>query len=254
MPRCYISLGGNLGAVADTFDRAVARLGKAPGTTVVAVSPYHATRPVGEHSGSGFLNAAAAVETRLLPLELLDLLQSIEADLGRIRTFHWGPRTLDLDILFYDDALINSLRLVVPHPAAWYRRFVLDPLVQIAPRFVHPERQVNIETLRNRLLPRPLVVTLAGGPPAARAALIQQFAPAFPEVKFTEWEAAGQRQTDSAVDAALVFWLGTDPQAETAPSVNVQHLPVVATIDATETSAPVEDFVRNVLQSALGSK
>jgi 2-amino-4-hydroxy-6-hydroxymethyldihydropteridine diphosphokinase len=252
MPRCYISLGGNLGDVADTFTRALDRLGQAPGTAVVAVSQYHETRAVGERSGGGFLNAAAAVDTGLLPLDLLDRLQSVEIELGRIRTIRWGPRTLDLDLLFYDDAIIDLPRLVVPHPAAWYRRFVLDPLVEIAPRLVHPVRQVNIETLWNRLMPRPLVVALAGGLPAARTGLIRQLALMFPDVKFVEWEPARQPRAESEGDAALVFWLGDDQQAAIVPAIQFQQLPRVSRIDVTQSPQPAAEFMRHVLPSALG--
>src|SRR5437016_1241572 len=101
MPRCYISLGGNLGVVGDSFDAALNWLAKSSCNAVLAVSRYHRTEPVGTKAGGGFLNAAAEIDTPLSPLELLDLLQSIEMDLGRTRTTRWGPRTLDLDLIFY---------------------------------------------------------------------------------------------------------------------------------------------------------
>jgi 2-amino-4-hydroxy-6-hydroxymethyldihydropteridine diphosphokinase len=251
MPRCFISLGGNLGAVGETFGRALDRLAQAPGTTIDAVSRFHQTEPVGERTGSAFLNAAAAIDTALAPLELLDLLQSIETDLGRVRTIRWGPRTLDLDLVFYGSEIIDWPRLVVPHPSAWYRRFVLDPLVEIAPHFVDPERQVDLETLRDRLLPRPLVAALAGGLAAARSSLVRRLAAEFPEVNFVEWKCGNQRQPLSERNASLVFWLGTDRQSGAAPAFDFTELPRVARIDVTKTSEPVEDFVRHVLKSAL---
>src|SRR5262249_14782283 len=149
------------GVVHETFGKALEKLASAPHSTVPAVSRSLPTRSIGERAGAGFLNAAAEIDTSLPPLELLDLLQSIELALGRQRTVHWGPRTLDLDLLFYGTEVIDSPRLVVPHPAAWYRRFVLDPLVEIAPRLVHPEKQVDIHALRQRLLVRPLVAAFA---------------------------------------------------------------------------------------------
>ncbi|MGE5194418.1 MAG: 2-amino-4-hydroxy-6-hydroxymethyldihydropteridine diphosphokinase [Deltaproteobacteria bacterium] len=252
MPRCYISLGGNLGSVGDAFDSALGRLKQAPGTTVVAVSRFHQTQPVGEQSGGGFLNAAAEIDTGLLPLEVLDLLQKIEADLGRVRTFRWGPRTIDLDLLFYGSEIIDSPRLVVPHPAAWYRRFVLDPLVEIAPHFVHPERQVEIETLRNRLLRRPLVAALAGGLPEVRFALFRTLACVFPTVKFVEWERDERQLADSESEPILVVWLGAARGPDAPPAVEFHQLPVISQVDATKASEPVEEFVRHVLQSALG--
>jgi hypothetical protein len=197
------------------------------------------------------LNAAAAIDTGLSPLELLDFMQSIETHLGRVRSIHWGPRTLDLDLLFYGSEIIDSARLVVPHPAAWYRRFVLDPLVEIAPHFVHPERQADFETLRSRLLPRPLVAALAGGDAAVRSALMQQLAPAFSDVKFLEWAQTETCQSDSESAAALVFWLGADRRAELAPTVAFSQLPRVCRIDVSAACEPVEEFVRHVLNSAL---
>src|SRR5262249_8868148 len=176
MPRCYISLGANLGDVAATFDGALERLVGSSGAEVISVSGYHRTVPIGDQAGAQFLNAAAAIETSLSPEALFDRLQAIELESGRVRTVRWGPRTLDLDLLFYGSEIIELPRLTIPHPAAWYRRFVLDPLVEIAPRFVHPERQADIQTLRARLLARPLVAAFAGGPSEARSALIGKLA------------------------------------------------------------------------------
>src|SRR5262245_18160614 len=99
MPRCYVSLGGNLGPVRDACNEALARLAGAPGTNVLAVSRFHPTNPVGPEAGGEFLNAAAVIDTALSPLELLDSLQSIELSLGRQRTIRWGPRPIDLDLL-----------------------------------------------------------------------------------------------------------------------------------------------------------
>src|SRR5262245_21273994 len=125
MPHCLIALGGNLGAVERSFEGALQRLADAPRCALVAASRLHRTAAVGTDAGPEFLNAAAEVATELAPLELLDLLQSIERDFGRIRGTHWGPRTLDLDLLFYGSEIIDLPRLVVPHPAVWHRRFVL---------------------------------------------------------------------------------------------------------------------------------
>lgn len=252
MPRCHIALGGNLGNVSEAFDQALDRLREVPGNSVVTVSRYCETAAVGQQAGKKFLNAAAELETHLPPLELLNLLQAIEFDLGRTRTAHWGPRTLDLDILFYGSEIIELPRLVVPHPAAWYRRFVLDSLAEIAPRFVHPQRLADIATLRARLLPRPLIAALAGGTAAAKAALIRAFQPAYSAVKFIDWEAAARSASFPDPEPALTFWLGRAHHADGPSEIAFGDLPVISRIDVAQTHEPVADFVQGVIQSALG--
>jgi 2-amino-4-hydroxy-6-hydroxymethyldihydropteridine diphosphokinase len=266
MPRCHISLGGNSGPVAATFDQALARLQNESDIRVVAVSRYHKTAPVGDEAGAGFLNAAAELETALDPLHLLDKLQSVERDLGRTRSTHWGPRTVDLDLLFYELQIIDSPRLIVPHPAAWYRRFVLDPLVEIAPRFVHPVKEADLATLRDRLLARPLRVSLAGSSSENKTELIRWLSPSFAAVEFSDSDtaaaSASDRLGDRPIEPALIFWLGppsgiTEPRLSgpenAAPAVSdFERLPPLPRIDATTGPQPVHDFVRYVIQSALG--
>jgi 2-amino-4-hydroxy-6-hydroxymethyldihydropteridine diphosphokinase len=252
MPRCYISLGGNLGAVGEAFDTALDRLGTAPGNSLIAVSSVHRTIPVGDRSGDAFLNAAAEIETLSSPLALLDLLQSIEVDLGRTKTFRWAPRPIDLDLLFYGSESIDLPRLTVPHPAAWYRRFVLDPLVEIAPRFVHPVKKADIETLRRRLLGRPLVVALAGGESEARSALILGLGPELPDVRFVDRDEISRSGVGPVDEPALTFWLGSDGNPTATHSRDFCQLPLLSRIDATKVSEPVQDFVRHVIQSASG--
>ena len=248
MPRCYISLGGNSGPVAAAFEQALRRLQNDFGCQVIAVSRYCETAPVGDQAGAVFLNAAAELETALAPLELLDKLQAVERDLGRTRTTHWGPRTLDLDLLFWDSQIINLPRLVVPHPAAWYRRFVLDPLFEIAPRLMHPVKQVDICTLRERLLVRPLRVSFAGRPFESRMQLIGLLAPNFPAVEFSDWKSTLRRRPDPASDPALIFWLGP----ESGSASGFESLPPLPRIAVPDGPQPVHDFVRFVIQSALG--
>src|SRR5579872_6361673 len=252
MPRCHIALGGNLGNVSAVFDQALDRIRAVPGNSVVTVSRYYETAAVGRQAGKKFLNAAAEIETRLAPLALLDFLQTIELDLGRTRTTHWGPRTLDLDILFYSSEIIELPRLVVPHPAAWYRRFVLDPLVDIAPQFVHPQRLADIATLRQRLLPRPLVAALAGGSAETKTALIRSLQPAFSAVEFVDWNAAVPSTSHPNREPALTFWLGPGDHARDLPAIEFRDLPVISRIDVSQVHEPIEDFVQSVLMSALG--
>lgn len=132
----YIGLGSNLGDRESNLRTAAALLNRAGRVTVL--SSLYCTEPVGFGDQAEFLNAVAAVETDLGPLELLTLCQRIEDELGRRRAVRWGPRTVDLDILLYGDRTVRDAALVVPHPRMAERRFVLAPLAEVAPRVVHP--------------------------------------------------------------------------------------------------------------------
>jgi len=138
----YIALGSNLGDRAATLRQAVDRLTLLG--SMEAVSPFIETAPVGMVDQPPFLNAAAMLSTILPPRDLLAALHAIEQDLGRVRTIHtihWGPRTLDLDLLLYDDLVIALPGVTVPHPRMHERRFVLEPLAAIAPTVQHPVRK-----------------------------------------------------------------------------------------------------------------
>lgn len=162
MANCYVGLGGNTGDVEDAFRRSLDQL-DSRGAGVLALSGLYRTRAVGSQAGDEFLNAAVLLRSTLEPQPLLDLLQDVERSLGRTRELHWGPRTIDLDLLMFESRIIRTPRLTVPHPACWYRRFVLDPLTDIAGQVRHPERQLTVAQLRDRLLQRPLRVALLGG-------------------------------------------------------------------------------------------
>ncbi len=134
-----IGLGSNLGDREATLSGAIAALAHTPGVIVRSVSSFHETEPAGGPPGQGmFLNAAVAIETALDPFELLGVLQTIESRFGRVRTVRWGERTLDLDLLLYDDRIIDTPELQIPHPRIAVRRFVLEPLAEVAPRAVDP--------------------------------------------------------------------------------------------------------------------
>ena len=173
MSDCWIGLGANLGNGRAAFDAAWALLRDHPQIEVRQRSGLYRTAPVGHAAGGEFLNAVCGASTTLAPLEVLDLLQSIESTLGRTREIHWGPRTLDLDLLFFDEQIICEPRLTVPHPAAWYRRFVVDPLVEIAPTLRHPVLNLTVGELRQRLRVRPLSIAFG----APWAALVEQLRP-----------------------------------------------------------------------------
>ena len=160
MADCCIALGGNIGNSQATFEKALVALADR-GVEVQAMSSVISTAPMGAVAGDVFSNAAATVSTKLSAGDLLQTLHEVEAECGRVRTVHWGPRSLDLDLLLYDDLVIDSEVLVVPHPSMWYRRFVLAPLNEIAAERIHPIFGESVEQLHVRLLNRPLAVELA---------------------------------------------------------------------------------------------
>lgn len=134
----YIAMGSNMGDKEKYIRDAVNKLGQIRGCTVKTVSDLIGTPPYGVTDQDEFLNGCLEMETLLTPRELLRELNRIENEAGRERTMHWGPRTLDLDIIFYDDAVIEEKNLCIPHVDMHNRRFVLEPLSQIAPYKRHP--------------------------------------------------------------------------------------------------------------------
>jgi 2-amino-4-hydroxy-6-hydroxymethyldihydropteridine diphosphokinase len=154
MATVYLGLGSNLGDRQRHLARALAALASAPAIRVAAVSPFIETAAVGGPPGQGkYLNAAALVETDLEPASLLAELKSIEHRLGRRDGPRWGERPIDLDILLYDDLVLDTPDLVIPHPRLAERRFVLEPLVQIAPDARDPRSGLSISALLARLPP-----------------------------------------------------------------------------------------------------
>lgn len=148
----YIALGSNLGNRRASLDGAIAALRQHPSVIVRRVSSWIRTQPVGGPPGQGeFLNGAAEIETDLAPQELLAVLQSVEATFGRVRDVPSGPRTLDLDLLLYEDRIYEGPDLVIPHPRMAERRFVLEPLAEIAPQAWHPAERARIAELFERL-------------------------------------------------------------------------------------------------------
>ena len=132
MERAYLSIGTNIGDRRRNLQRAIDMLPLLPAIQLTAVSPIYVTEPVGGVIQRNFYNIAAALDTRITPLELLDWLHVIEQSLHRKRIIHWGPRTIDLDLLYYGQAQIDLPTLQVPHHQIPHRRFVLQPLLDVA--------------------------------------------------------------------------------------------------------------------------
>lgn len=147
----YLSIGSNLGDKDANLKQAIALLEEDKHCKVTKCSKFIVTEPVGGVKQDDFLNGALEIKTLRKPLELLDLITEIEAKLKRVREIHWGPRTIDLDILFYDDIVMNTERLTIPHSQMHLRNFVLEPLNEIAPSMKHPLLEKNVYTLLHEL-------------------------------------------------------------------------------------------------------
>ncbi len=141
----YLGLGSNLADPPAQLRRALAALARLPDSRLQAVSGLYRSPPMGPPDQPDYVNAVARLDTRLSPLALLDRLQAIERAQGRVRGIHWGPRTLDLDLLLHGRARMRTERLVLPHPGLHERPFVLVPLAEIAPRLVLPGGAVVAE-------------------------------------------------------------------------------------------------------------
>lgn len=153
MSFAYIALGSNLGDKEKNLRRALLLLTQ-QGVEVVRVSSFLSTEPYGVTDQPQFLNAVACVRTSLAPLALLDVLLATELAMGRVRLRHWGERNIDLDLLLYEDVVLDLPRLRLPHPDMQNRDFVLLPLAEIAPELKHPTLQKTIYELKENLMSR----------------------------------------------------------------------------------------------------
>lgn len=149
MPIAYIGLGSNLGNRELMITTSIEKLDNTCSVNVKKRSSLYETKPVGGPRQPDYLNAALEIETSLKPTILLERLQEIENVLERKRKIKWGPRTIDMDILLYEDSVIDSVNLKIPHPLMHTRKFVLLPLSEIAPNLKHPIVNKTIIELRN---------------------------------------------------------------------------------------------------------
>lgn len=148
---CYIGIGSNLGDPLKNCRCAVKNLSRMEGIELTTVSSFYKTEPVGMENQNYFINAVIEIKTTLTAQKLFEALQNIENDMGRKRKAKGGPRIIDLDLLFYGQNVINEQNLTVPHPEIHKRRFVLEPLCEIASYFIHPSFGVSIRGLKDRL-------------------------------------------------------------------------------------------------------
>ncbi len=148
----YLSIGSNLGEKKDNLLQAIRLLNEDPLTKVTKQSSFIETEPVGYTEQDDFLNAALEIKTLRTPEELMELIHTIEQELKRVRKIHWGPRTIDLDIILFNDQIIQKDDLIIPHIEMTNRLFVLEPLCEIAPYVIHPVLHESVLALKQKLL------------------------------------------------------------------------------------------------------
>lgn len=153
--RCIVALGSNKGDRKYYLEAAQKKMAERIGK-IVSKSSVIETEAYGFTEQDDFLNMVVAIDTDMEPEELLDALLEVEKELGRIRTVHWGPRTIDLDIIYAEDRTVNTDRLKIPHPDLYNRYFVLGPLSEIAPNFKDPVRSITVAELLEELRMREL--------------------------------------------------------------------------------------------------
>jgi 2-amino-4-hydroxy-6-hydroxymethyldihydropteridine diphosphokinase len=179
MSVCLIGLGSNQGERQATLEAAIAELRQNSRITISAVSTWHETEPIGGPSGqSRFLNGVVKAETALDPHELLAFLRQIENHLGRRRTERWASRTIDLDLLLYDELVLSTPTLVLPHPRMAWRRFVLEPAAEVAGHMLHPTTRWTIARLLEHLHHAPPYIAITGAIAAGKTQLAERLAEA----------------------------------------------------------------------------
>lgn len=149
MNEAYIGLGSNLNTPLEQLQQALTQLEQHPAIANIKVSNFYGSKPVGPQDQPDYVNAVAVITTSLEPIALLDALQQIEQSQHRIRERHWGPRTLDLDLLRYNNDTIDMERLIVPHPFMLERAFVIKPMADLAPELVLDNGCTVVQQLSN---------------------------------------------------------------------------------------------------------
>lgn len=149
MVNVFLLLGSNLGDRLTYLKQAIAGIGEMG--IIIKTSSVYETQALGKTTDPDYLNQVLLLETALPPRHILETIWQIEQDMGRERVGKWGSRTIDIDILFYDNKIINEPGLIIPHPELHKRRFTLEPLSEIAPDFIHPLLNASILKLKNTL-------------------------------------------------------------------------------------------------------
>jgi 2-amino-4-hydroxy-6-hydroxymethyldihydropteridine diphosphokinase len=151
MSIAFLGLGTNLGDKKENLVKAISLLKKREDISIIKESSRYITTPVGFVDQPDFLNAVIMIKTELTPYELLEICQTVEQKLKRERLIRWGPRTIDIDILLFDEIVMETDELWIPHPRMHERKFVLEPLAEIAPEVLHPIFRLNILDMYKKL-------------------------------------------------------------------------------------------------------
>ena len=149
MVKAFLSLGSNMGDRLEYLSKAIDKIAKIQGCNILNKSRVYETEPWGYENQEAFLNLCISIETSLSPYELLESLQTIELELDRVRKIHWGPRTIDIDILLFDDIICEDDKLTIPHPRMSERAFVLIPLYDIEKNLIIDG--IKLEDLINKI-------------------------------------------------------------------------------------------------------
>ncbi len=147
----YLGIGSNLGDKIEQCRKAITEILAIHGHRLLTQSSFYKTQPMGYLAQDWFINGVIHIETDLEPLELLRKLKEIESKMGRKETVRWGPRAIDLDLLLYDDLVMKTEELEIPHPRLKDRQFVLIPLVEISPNLIHPSLKKTMRELLSEI-------------------------------------------------------------------------------------------------------
>jgi len=237
MTRCLIALGGNIGVSESVFKSAMDLLAS-PEIQITALSFIRKTTPVGQSAGEEFLNAAATLSCHSGPYELLAALHQIEQAFGRTRTIHWGPRTLDLDLCLFGDTIIDDHQLVVPHPAMWYRKFVLDPALDVAANMVHPLLQRSVGDLHADLQKRPLQIALRCSEKWPIALDLAEIARQLPDDR-VNWQIPDQRSDNYSAPSVMSDSVPGTTSTRDASTRNEPQAKTVGDIGSIVPAAPL---------------
>ncbi len=162
MAKVFLGLGANEGDTVGNVIMAIGAILETDGVSPLGAGSYYETEPVGNEDQEWFLNTAIAISTTLPPEKLLDRIKEIETAMGRKETGRWGPREIDIDILFYDDLVMDTDRLTIPHKESAKRRFVLQPVSDIDPTLLHPVEGKTVSELLKELPENGQSMRLAG--------------------------------------------------------------------------------------------
>lgn len=156
----YIALGSNVGDKLSNIRKTIKILGESPFIEVVKTSSVYETLPYGNHNQENFYNAVIKIRTSLSPIELFSFIKDTEIKIGRITRDRWGPREIDMDIIFYDNLILSDDTLTLPHKGMHLRDFVLLPLIEIDSSLIHPVKKISLKEILNQLKERTIISKL----------------------------------------------------------------------------------------------